>query len=87
MAETLRLRAEALLWTPVEGEIVALDVQEDRYLSLNRTGAALWADLARGATHGELLDRLESFSANREAAVRDLDAFLESARSLGLLES
>jgi hypothetical protein len=87
MAKTLRLRTEALEWARLDGEIVALDLRGERYLSLNRTGAALWAGLASGATREELLDRLvENFSADRETAARDLDAFLENARSLGLLE-
>ena len=33
-------------WREVEGELVALDLRESRYLAVNRTGQVLWAALA-----------------------------------------
>lgn len=83
----LRLRADALDWREVDGEIVALDLRSSTYLGLNRTGAILWTTLARGATRQELLDRLTAdFDVAREAAGRDVDEFVASLEAKGLLE-
>jgi hypothetical protein len=83
----LRLRAEGLEWREIEGEIVALDRRSSTYLSVNRTGAALWARLREGSTRDELVAELKSaFGVDDEVAGRDLDAFLEALRERDLLE-
>lgn len=86
MSEILRLRGEGLEWRLLEGEVVALDSSTDKYLSLNRTGAVLWAALAEGATRENLLARLkEEFDVDEEPAARDLDVFLATLDAQGLL--
>ena len=85
-AEPFRLRDGELEWREVEGEIVALDLRESTYLSVNRTGTVLWPRLAAGATRDELLAALTaSFDVDAEAAGRDVDAFLAALRARGLL--
>ena len=58
MAERLRVRAEAVEWRTVEGEIVALDLRRSLYLAINPSGATLWPALVEGASRDELVERL-----------------------------
>jgi hypothetical protein len=82
----LRLRDAELDWREVEGELVALDLRESRYLAVNRTGQVLWAALAEGASREQLIDRLvEAFDIERERATADVDAFTTELESRGLL--
>jgi hypothetical protein len=85
--ERYRLRGEALEWREVEGEIVAADMRDSVYLSVNRTGAALWPALSAGATQEELATRLvEAYGVDRDDASRDVARFLDALRSHGLLD-
>ncbi len=87
MNNWFRLRSEGLEWRQVEGEIIALDVATSRYLSVNRTGAVLWSDLATGASREDLVSRLvDEFGVDRETATEHLDAFLGSLAEENLLE-
>ena len=83
----IRLRTDALEWREVEGEVVALDMREDLYLAVNRTGALLWAELTSGATPERLTSLLvERFELDRERAVADTEAFLSNLAQRDLLE-
>jgi hypothetical protein len=87
MSEQLRLRRAGLEWRAVEGEIVALDLPRSTYLAANRTGSLLWEALARGTTREELVEALSrEYSLEREAAERDVDAFVADLRDRGLVE-
>jgi len=82
----LRLRDTDLDWREVEGELVALDLRESRYLAVNQTGKQLWSALVDGATRVELVDRLvDAFEIERSQAEADTDAFLGDLESRGLL--
>jgi len=82
----LRLRDSDLDWREVEGELVALDLRESRYLSVNETGKQLWGALAEGATRDELVDRLaEASGIERSRAEADTDAFVSDLESRGLV--
>ncbi len=84
----LCLRTKALEWREVEGEIVALDLQAQTYLAINRSGAALWPALAEGATQEDLVARLIArFDIDKEKALADVDAFLDVLRQHDLLEA
>ena len=85
--EQLRLRSDKLEWREVEGEIVALDLESSKYLSVNQTGALLWPALADGATRPELIARLvQTFEIDQDTAAKDLDSFLNSLAEQNLLE-
>jgi Coenzyme PQQ synthesis protein D (PqqD) len=87
MTDLLRLRDDKLEWREIDEEIVALDGRTSEYLSVNRSGAALWPLLLAGATRGVLVERLtEAFDVDRATAERDLDAFLEVLSARDLLE-
>lgn len=82
----MRLRDTDLDWREVEGELVALDLRESRYLAVNQTGKQLWSALVDGATRVELVDRLvDAFEIERSQAEADTDAFLGDLESRGLL--
>jgi hypothetical protein len=81
-----QLRAGDLDWREVEGELVALDLRESRYLAVNQTGRVLWGALAEGATRDELISQLvEDFGIDRARAATDVDAFTAELESRDLL--
>ena len=82
----LQLRDVDLDWREVEGELVALDLRESRYLAVNRTGQVLWAALAEGATRPQLVERLiDDFGIDQARAAADVDAFTAELESRDLL--
>ena len=84
----MRLRAEALEWREVEGEVVALDVRSSQYLAINRTGAVLWPLLAAGTDRDALVGAVvREFDVDAETAGRDVDAFVAALDEQDLLES
>lgn len=87
MTTVHKLQANAVEWREVEGEIVALDLRRQNYLAVNRTGAALWPLLARGAPRSDLVATLvDRFDVEPPQAETDLDNYLEQLRELDLLE-
>jgi hypothetical protein len=87
MAEVrFKLRDADLDWREVEGELVALDLRDARYLAVNRTGQVLWEALTEGATRDHLVDRLAgAFDVERSRAAADVDAFTSDLESRDLL--
>ncbi|HXE99980.1 MAG TPA: PqqD family protein [Solirubrobacterales bacterium] len=87
MAEPVRVRADALEWRTVEGEIVALDLRRSLYLAINPSGATLWPALVEGASREELVERLSrECGVSRHDAESDVDGFLSELASHDLLE-
>jgi hypothetical protein len=88
MNEKLNLRADALEWREIDGEIVALATRSSTYIAINSSGAALWPALARGATRGELVSVLQDrFAIDGERAGKDVDSFLAAMRGQDLLRA
>jgi hypothetical protein len=84
----LRLRADAVDWREVDGQVVVLDRAGSVYLAVNAAGAALWPAIVEGATRGQLVETLlTTFDVERPRAERDVDAFVASLSERGLLES
>ena len=83
----MKLRADALEWREVEGEVVALDVRTSQYLAINRTGAVLWPLLVDGTDRDALVAAvLDGFEVDAATAERDVDAFVAALREQDLLE-
>lgn len=59
--KTVRLRPEDRHWREVEGEVTILDVRASGYFAVNRSGAALWAAIAAGASGRQLAELVERF--------------------------
>jgi hypothetical protein len=86
MSETLRLRADALEWRTIEGEVVAVDLLTATYLAVNKSGAKLWDALASGATREQLIDVLvDEFGLAREQATTDAEAFVQMLADQNML--
>lgn len=80
------LRDEAVSWRRIGQELVALDMEQSNYLSVNATGALLWSSLAEGATRGGLVSLIaERFNLAAERAAQDVDSFLADLSRRGLL--
>jgi hypothetical protein len=87
MTDTFRLRAEALEWREVDGEIVALIKESSTYIAINSSGAVIWPALAEGATRDALIARLEAeFEIDADQAATDVDAFVAALGEQGLLQ-
>jgi hypothetical protein len=83
----IRLRKEVLEWRQVDDEIVALDLNASKYLSINPTGAAIWPLLSEGASPTDLVDRLvETFDVDQGTAQRDVETFIGELSDRDLLE-
>ena len=86
-AEMLRLRPEAVTWRMVEGEVVALDIDESEYLATNETGGAMWQALAAGTSEAQMVALLvERYGAEQAAAEQDVRAFVDQLRERDLLQ-
>ena len=56
-------------------------------LTWSGSGTLLWKKLETGADEGELLDLiLSEYDIDSETAKKDIDAFLDKIRGIGLLE-
>lgn len=86
MAEpTIRLREEGIHWRLVAGELIVLDLEGGKYLSLNRTAAELWPALQAGATRAELVEKLLArWPEAAEHVEADVDAFIAWCEERGL---
>jgi len=86
MSDVLRLRSSSLTWREMDGEIVALEAETNRYLTANPAGTRLWLMLAQGATREQLVAALRDvYGLDAARAGADVDAFLADVRSQGLL--
>ncbi|MBW3643995.1 MAG: PqqD family protein [Actinobacteria bacterium] len=84
----LTLRADAVDWREVDGQVVVLDRAGSVYLAVNAAGAALWPAIVEGATRSQLVQvLLDTFDVERARAERDVDVFVASLAERGLLES
>jgi len=82
-----KLRADALDWRTVEGEIVALDIRTSTYLAINRSGARLWPMIVQGTDREILVNRLVTdYDVDTARATADVGAFLDLLGERGLLE-
>lgn len=82
------LRADAVDWREVDGQVVVLDRAGSVYLAVNAAGAALWPAIVEGATRSQLVQvLLDTFDVERSRAERDVDVFVASLAERDLLES
>jgi len=82
----LRLDLEAVSWTEVDGEILALERESSTYISTNRTGTVIWKSLIHGASREQLTAVvMHAFGIDRQTAATDTDAFIDALAGRGLL--
>jgi hypothetical protein len=86
MPQRLRVRADALEWREIDGEIVALDLRTSLYLAINPSGTVLWPALVEGASREELIELLRKESgAPQDTVSADVDGFLAELAEQDLL--
>jgi Coenzyme PQQ synthesis protein D (PqqD) len=84
----LKLRETDLHWREIDGELVALDGQDSRYVAANGSGTLLWRALIAGTTPEALAEQLvRTYGIDRERATTDVDRFLAALAERGLLTS
>jgi hypothetical protein len=84
----MKLRAQGVTWTDVDGEIIALDENAAVYVAANEAGALLWRGLVDGATRESLASLLvDRYGISRQRAETDADAFVASLRERALIEA
>lgn len=70
------------------GEVVVLDLKSSTYLSVNDSGSAIWRRLQEPASRDQLIDAVvEQFDVERNIAEADVDSFLDTLESRGLIET
>lgn len=71
---------------PVDGEAVLLDMRQNLYLGLNRTGAAVWEVLSRGGSeHEAARDLVRRFETDLDTAAGDVRELVGNLLERGLL--
>jgi hypothetical protein len=73
-------------WAALDGEVVALDMEDSLCLEVNRSGSLLWEALQAGATRSELVQMLVArYAVDHAVAERDVDSFIDFLRARGLV--
>jgi len=82
----LKLRDTDLHWRELDGEIVALEGEQSKYMAANGAGAVLWRALVYGTTHEGLVNELVlTYGIERTRAAADVDRFLDALAEQHLL--
>jgi hypothetical protein len=88
MNETVqfRLRKNGVSWRELDGQIVVLDLESSKYVTVNGAGAVIWEHLVPGASVDDLVNVLvECFDIDQSTARADTESFLEDLRQRNLL--
>lgn len=69
--------ADSVQFTAVDGEVILIDLAQERFFGLNEVGAALWLGLTEGLPLGAVLDRLQAeFDVTRQVLEADVARML-----------
>ena len=86
MSSPIRIDSSAVQWREVDGEVVAVDLRNSRYMAANASATGLWPLLARGTTLPELSAALvQRWSLTEEVARRDAEQLVTWLGETGLL--
>lgn len=87
MSEILKIDPEAFLSKEMDGELVILDLERQRYISGNAAVTVLWPLLVEGATREQLAERLvEEYGIEPERAAADVERLLEATLKMGMVD-
>lgn len=82
----MRLREAGLATRQMAGQVVVLDHNESRYLTVGGAGALVFTLLQQERTREELVAALlERYDVDSDTAERDVDAFVGELNAMGLL--
>jgi hypothetical protein len=80
------VRAENLMSSPMDDEIVILNMDKNNYVGLDEIGARIWELLEKPCRLDDLCERLSAeFEATHEQITSDLVPFLEELKGEGLI--
>jgi hypothetical protein len=81
-------RADDLIATDLDDELVLLNLSTRALFSLNATGRAVWIRLAAPATIAELVDAIvTTFAVDERVAARDIQSLLDKLAAAGLVRA
>jgi hypothetical protein len=81
-----RIDPDSIICRTVDNEMLALDLRNSRYLSINRTATVLWPLLERGSTFEQLQIALtDRWNVSDEQARLDVAGLLEALSNDGFL--
>ena len=73
--------------TMIDGEVVAMNLDNGDFFSLTHTGKEIWDLIDQLSDREAIIAALaESYGADRSAIAADVDAFLADLRGAGLVE-
>jgi hypothetical protein len=85
-ASQFRLRKNGVSWRELDGQIVVLDLESSKYVTVSGAGAVIWERLVPGTTVDEIVSALvEVFDIDEATARADTESFLEDLRQRNLL--
>jgi len=80
------LRKNGVSWRELDGQIVVLDLESSKYVTVSGAGAVIWAQLVQGATVDAIVGALiEVFDVDEPTARADTESFLDDLRQRNLL--
>lgn len=83
-----RINAENVVHETVDGEVIAIDLDNGSYYSLAGSAPAIWELLARGVTEPEVCEALGvKFDADAETIRGEVSTLIEKLRESGLVVS
>ena len=76
-----------VLATPAGEEMAILDVEQDRYLSLNKSGAKIWEFLNQGLTGRQVVDQIaQEYDIDRSRLEHDTFVLLTDLVDRGMIQ-
>jgi hypothetical protein len=79
-------RSDALAWRVVDGEAVAISLDDRRIHNFNETGTFIWSRLASGRAPAEIArDLAAEFAVDEVEALSDVEVFLTELELVGLV--
>lgn len=76
-----------VLTTFAQGEVIMLDLDTDRYLSLNGVGTRIWQMLTQGMTGQQIVQQLvQEYDVSLPAAERDVTTFLQQLAEMEIIQ-
>lgn len=85
-APQFRLRKNGVSWRELDGQIVVLDLESSKYVTVSGAGAVIWEHLVPGASVDQIVEALvEVFDIDEATARSDTESFIDDLRQRNLL--
>jgi hypothetical protein len=82
----IQQKTEHLLSTLLGDELVMMDLESGNYLSLNKTGAVIWAEIEQPVAVAELIKRLTArFDIDETDCLADTVQYLQKMREQNII--